>query len=145
MISDPASEEFGEPVPRSILHIAYQQIKKGAVGLAEMNEGWVAMERISATDLVTWQGKKRCGPGRDPRILGVERDQSNNRWSTFRDGFVRMVMPIMISTGNGLLATSPVKAGDWPFWGPLAIMELLQAVQSSGHGMIGYHEKWVST
>ena len=102
--------------------------------------GWVAMERVAFSDLQSWKEEKRSGPGRDPRILGVERDHTNHRWSTFRDSFVRMVMPVMASVGFGLQATSQVKETDWPFRGPLAILELLQAVRSSGQEIGAYHD-----
>ena len=56
-----------------------------------------------------------------------------------------MVMLPMASVGFGLQATSQVKEKDWPFRGPLAILELLQAVRSSGHEIGAYHDQWVTT
>jgi hypothetical protein len=129
VFADMADEAFGEEVDVNVLRNPNAFIAKGAVGLVETGDGWTTMERVQRSDVPAWKDEKRTGPGRDPRVLPVERDAKDFRYLGLKDALA--------------LYRVVVKAPDDPFRGPSAIPEVLDMIRGSGEELSGFHEYWV--
>ena len=127
--NDMAEENFGEEVDPHLTRNPNAFVTRGAVGLVETSDGRTTMERVMRSDLAAWKDEKRTGPGRDPRVLPVERDAKDARYLSLRDAMAQF---------------KPVtKATDDPFRGPTATPEMLDIVRSSGEDLSGFHDYWV--
>ena len=67
LFSDPAHEQFGEPVPDAILGDTAMMVIRGSVGLDCYETEWAHAEHVATGDKTDWLMAKRTGPGRDPR------------------------------------------------------------------------------
>ena len=129
VFSDMADENFAEEVDPSVFRNPNAYITKGAHGLVETADGWTVMERVRKDDLSAWKDEKRTGPGRDPRVLPVERDARDTRFLSLRDALSAY--------------KTEVKAPDDPWRGPSAIPELLDIIRGTGEELAGFHDFWV--
>ena len=134
--ADTASEKFGEKVEVATLHGA-SAVLRGSRGLVEADFGdgpeWQFVEKVLAGDLDAWMDEKRSGPGRDPRVLSVEKDDHGHRYRSVRSAYSAM-------TGFG--SSKPV---DWPWRGPSASSEVFGGIRSSGHEIGAYHDFYLSS
>ena len=129
VFSDMADENFGEEVDATVFRNPNAYITKDAHGLVETADGWTVMERMRKDDLSAWKDEKRAGPGRDPRVLPVERDARDTRFLSLRDALSAY--------------KTEVKAADDPWCGPSAIPELLDVIRGTGEELAGFHDFWV--
>jgi len=98
---------------------------RGSVGLVQTDEGWTTMERVLRADLAAWRSEKQNGPGRDPRVLEIQRDAQGTRFLALREAMSKMKA--------NLGAASPYR-------GPAALPELLETVRATGDDLVGYHD-----
>ena len=130
--SDTAHEKFGKPVEAAILGTAGALLARGAVGLVEVPvEGWTAVEFVRRDDAVAWAEEKSSGPGRDFRVLGLQRDAQKGRFRTVRET-LGLLTP---------LATPP--PADWPYRGPSATLELLTSIRAVSDDVVQFHEHFI--
>ena len=135
--SDTAFENFGEIVPPEITRNGLRMLSRGAVALVDTGDGqggssWTTAERLLPGDVPDWQEEKRSGPGRDARVLSLSRDSSRQRFKPLREAL-----------GEATFVDEKQVPEDWPFSGPSAAQELLQASRAAGEELIGFHEYYV--
>ena len=128
--ADTAHEEFGEEIPQEVVNNPGLFRSEGAVALAKVQDQWTFAEKVADPDLVEWKEEKRSGPGRDTRVLAIERDNSGNRYQSLRGALTNMVAPT-------------VQDADWPFRGPSCSREVLEGIRATGEDLSGYHEFWL--
>ncbi|CAK0814760.1 unnamed protein product, partial [Prorocentrum cordatum] len=129
IVSDPASDHFGEEVSLELITSAERFISRDAVALAMLPdaEGWVTAENAQLSDEPDWKAEKRAGPGRGRRVL----PQTGAPAQT-------------VSLAQLAALLKSVGVEDWPFEGPRALVEFLAAVVSSGHSLSLYWGFWVA-
>ncbi|CAK0806818.1 unnamed protein product, partial [Prorocentrum cordatum] len=129
IVSDPASDHFGEEVSLELITSAERFISRDAVALVMLSEaeGWVSAENVQLSDEPDWKAEKRAGPGRDRRVL----PQTGVSAQT-------------VSLAQLVALLKSVDVDDWPFEGPKALVEFLAAVVSSGHSLSSYWGFWVA-
>ena len=81
-----------------------------------------------ASDHESWREEKTQGPGRDDRVLPLQRDSQRRRYRTLTSAMTDMTEKTQ---------------SDWPFRGPRAIGELLTAVRASGEELVSFHEFYI--
>eukprot|EP00971_Amphidinium_carterae_P232976 4623834-Amphidinium_carterae.2 len=111
--SDTAEEEFGTEVGPELLRNPASCVMRESTGIVHGPSGWTTMQRVLARDVDEWRSEKHSGPGRDPRVLPLNKDQNDVRFASLREALSEQVA-----------WTSP--PSDWPFRGPSALMELLR-------------------
>ena len=115
--ADTAKENFGERVDESILSSAIVRGTLAILSLEGEPPDYVFIEKVSDGDLESWKESKRSGPGRDLRLAGLKRDSQGKRRALLRE-----MRNLFRST----------KFDDWPFRGPKALEEMLDALISGG-------------
>jgi len=123
--ADMAGEKFGEEVGASFLQNVAAHVMRGSVGLVQTEDGWTTMERVLRSDLDAWKSEKQNGPGRDPRLLEIQKDPQGARFAPLREAMSKM---------KSNLGTSS------PYRGPSALPELLETVRATGDDLVGYHD-----
>ena len=141
--ADPSFEKYGELVDAAAMGTAARHKTADAVGIAHVDvDGemiWTAIEKV-ADDLVDdWKEEKRVGPGRDPRVLPLEKDGAGARYRSLRSAMTEMTYHPTREAGKPGASASQ----HWPFEGPSAFLELMTAVRASGEELVGFHDYYV--
>ena len=130
--SDTAHEKFGRVVEPALLNVAGALLARDAVGLLNVaGEGWTSVEFVRRADAGPWAEEKSSGPGRDFRVLSVQRDAQHGRFRTVRET-LGLLTPL----------TTPPPA-DWPFRGPSATLELLTSIRAVSDDFVQFHEHFI--
>ncbi|CAK0906705.1 unnamed protein product, partial [Prorocentrum cordatum] len=129
IVSDPASDRFGEEGGLELITSAERFIGRDAVVLVMLSdaEGGVAAENVQLSDEADWKAEKRAGPGRDRR--GLPQTGVSAR---------------TVSLAQLVALLKSVDVEDWPFELPKALVGFLAAVVSSGHSLASYWGFWVA-
>jgi hypothetical protein len=130
--SDTAHEKFGKKVEAAVMAPAGALVTRAAVGLLEVaGEGWTTVEFVRREDAIVWAEEKSSGPGRDFRVLGLQRDAQKARFRTVRET-LGLLTP---------LTTPP--PGDWPYRGPSATLELLTSIRAVSDDVVQFHDHFL--
>ncbi|CAK0844871.1 unnamed protein product [Prorocentrum cordatum] len=129
-VSDPTSSHFGEEVPPQVLANEEVLVRRGDVGLVRLDDVWIHAIKVSeGQNFDTYLARARGGAGRDPRVVGDERDQDGGRYIDFRDSVRRMKE-----------ATIP----GWPLQGRRATREAVLSLRDGGQGnWEEHHTTWL--
>ncbi|CAK0845014.1 unnamed protein product [Prorocentrum cordatum] len=129
-VSDPTSSHFGEEVPPQVLANEEVLVRRGDVGLVRLDDVWVHAIKVGeGQNFDTHLARARGGAGRDPRIVGDDRDQDGGRYIDFRDSVRRMKE-----------ATIP----GWPLQGRRATREAVLSLRDGGQGnWEEHHTTWL--
>lgn len=130
LVADTALEEFGDEVPDSVLSDPGRLRSEGAVGIAQLDDDWVLVEKVMRSDIGIWKDGKRVGPGRDARLSTTTRDARQRRYQDLAAAITDL---------------KEVPIDDWVFRGLRAIVEVLDAIRASGQGVLGYQEFWIKS
>ena len=127
--SDTDHERVGETVPGDCVRNPAVMVMRGSSALVNLGEedGWTHAERVLPADHSAWVDEKRNGPGRDPRVLPLQKDARGQRYCNLREALTNMTP----------LTEPPPK--DWPFRGPSAALELLQSARAAGEDLTTFH------
>lgn len=130
LVADTALEDFGNEVPDSVLSDPLHLRCDGAVGIAQLDDDWVFVEKVMRSDIGIWKDETRVGPGRDARLSTTTRDARQRRYTDL---------------ASAITDLKEIAIDDWVFRGPRAIVEVLDAIRASGQGMLGYQEFWINS
>ena len=134
--SDAGFEKFGEVVESRLAMTPRTIVVRDHVALINVaidgGPSWTPAERIQLSDLDLWRDEKLSGPGRDPRVLPLERDANKARYRNLRR---------LLEDTTYCDPKNPEK--DWPFNGPSAFKELTLAVRAAGEELSGFHDYYV--
>ena len=130
LAADTALEEFGDEVPDSVLSDPGRLRCEGAVGIAQLDDDWVLVEKVTRSDIGIWKDEKSVGPGRDARLSTTTRDARQRRYQDLAAAITDL---------------KEIPIDDWVFRGPRAIIEVLDAIRASGPGVLGYQECWIKS
>ena len=129
MISDPLSAHYGEEVPVAATRSEQVFVARGTRALCCVDGEWLQAVRVppgATCQSVAWE--LRSGAGRDPRLLGDERDQDGARFLCFREVVQR---------------AREVSVTGWPLKGQRAAKEAMLAVRDAGQeGWDDHHAHW---
>ena len=90
-MSHATSSHFGEEVPPQTLANEEVLARRGDVGLVRIDDVWLHAVRVAeGRSFDAYLARARGGAGRDPRIVGDERDPDSGRFIEFRDSVKRM-------------------------------------------------------
>eukprot|EP00971_Amphidinium_carterae_P104106 2061796-Amphidinium_carterae.1 len=131
-VADPAAAEFGTEVSVEVVNNPATCVTRGAVSLAMtgLPARWLAIKRVAPGDVQSWLEDKHAGAGRDSRLCGpVARGKFTSSVS---------IKEVLQTSRPQNLEAVPA----WPFAGPRAVTELLQAVHNLGLSMFTYHSFW---
>jgi len=126
-VADPAKEAFGEVVPDAALGDPAASVLKDDVGLLLIDKVWTMIERVKDAEKVTWEALKRCGPGRDARLLGDVRDKNGYR---------------LLDFGRGLELSKKVAQPGWPYLGTSAAEEYLGNLRQLDKSLVAFDMEW---
>ena len=153
--ADPAHPWFGQAInPTAMSSAATCETRAGAA-LVRVDAGdgigpcWTFGERVLERDVSQWNGEKRCGAGRDPRLLPTS---SSGVKVLFRDAVVstESSLPITslptVNPGSSLasdaLRRCPV-SHPMMFEGSSVLRELNEAILSSGSEIGPFYQNWL--
>ena len=132
LFADTAHEKFGKPVDAHLLAAPGALLSRGAVGLIEVpGDGWAMVENVRRADAIAWREEKSSGPGRDFRVLALQRDAQRARFRTVRE-ILGLLTPL-----------SSLSPTDWPFRGPSATLELLTSIRAVSDDIVQFHEHFL--
>ena len=111
---DPAYEKFSEIVPRAMMRDPAGFVSRGATALARCADEdgdhfWTSADRVMPKDFDSCLEEKLHGPGRDLRVLPVQRDVQDVR-----------IRPLREAISEFTFDDTKARAADWPFGGPSA-------------------------
>jgi len=89
------------------------------------------VENVRRADAIAWREEKSSGPGRDFRVLALQRDAQRARFRTVRE-ILGLLTPL----------SSPPPTG-WPFRGPSATLELLTSIRAVSDDIVQFHEHFL--
>ncbi|CAK0881883.1 unnamed protein product, partial [Prorocentrum cordatum] len=88
---DATSPHFGGKVPSQVLANEEVLVRRGVVGLVRIDDVWLHAVKVAAgRSFDSYLARARGGAGRDPRIVGGQRDPDSRRFIEFRDSVKRM-------------------------------------------------------
>ena len=128
-VADPGHERFDEVIAPELVIPGDRAVIRGDHALWSPSEDeWIGLQRIADKDHAAWLEGKRSGPGRDRRIIPVQRDSLEKRRVLLRDALVHY---------------REAPFADWPFRGTRATRELLDSVAAGGYELGSFHAAWV--
>ena len=131
VFSDPSHELFSEVVPASMM-AGGRAFVRGATALIQTDLSkptvFTVAERVKGLDRDEWLSDKRAGAGRDPRLnsVTVGGDQK-------------------VLLADVLTSMRKVEMKGWPFKGPPAIKEVLEAIRATGMEPPAYCVHYLTT
>jgi len=128
-VADPGHERFDEVIAPELVIPGDRAVIRSDHALWSPADGeWIALERVGDRDHPDWLEAKRGGPGRDRRIIPVQRDSLMKRRVLLRDALTHY---------------RETPFDDWPFRGARATRELLDSVAADGFELGSFHAAWV--
>ena len=104
-------------------------IKRGEVGLIMLDADWVTCVRIASRKTFDeYRAEVLSSSGRDPRLLGDERDSTGKRFITFDDA---------------LLRSKEAALTGYPHQGPRAGRAFMASLRSAGQTFNSHHTDFV--
>jgi hypothetical protein len=134
--ADTAYRRFGEEVPQDLQGNPAKTTFAGSAGLVQVSDDgadeWTYMQKVKDDDLEEWYDAKRTGAGRDRRLMVCERDADGARRT-------------LLTTALPLMRRDAEKnQKGWPFQGPSVAPDFLVGVQSTGHELLAYGDRYIS-
>ncbi|CAK0872712.1 unnamed protein product, partial [Prorocentrum cordatum] len=126
-VADPVHRAFGEVVPLDALRDQEGCTLGDKVGWVTIDDTGVLIEQVVDDRLEAWLSAKRCGPGRDPRLLGDVRDHRGLRYLHPDDATKRQ---------------SKTKMPYEPFEGPEAAEEFMVNMLRVGFNFVTHNLDW---
>eukprot|EP00435_Cladocopium_sp_Y103_P011928 s3109_g3.t1 len=124
VVADPASSRFGKPIPYELV----QDVAGiGAYGVVQWDAETEFVREMNVDEISEFVESRKESLG-DLRTLGDHRDGSGKRYLSFKDAL-------------NLLRQSDFE--DWPFVGPRAVREYLEAIRDGPGDLPSYHMSWV--
>ena len=72
-------------------------------------------------------------------MLAVARDQRGHRFTPFYEALAQMTVPVTAAPSGAGGAAVRKDEPDWPFRGPSAALEVMEAIRGSGGDLATYH------